>query len=273
MSEKLPCELQNDRNETFLETLRKNLTERIQMVLIVVPNNKKDRYDAIKKFCCVEHPVPSQVVVARTLSKKQMLMSLPQCLCIHIQRRQWLNSNLPVKRYDHVSFQEILNMDNYVYMKANKKNLRNRCGLFGGKDDTLDSLRFGTQNQNEVLQSAPVNLLRALNYDSKTTMNGIFVQPPSPLSLHNTHADENHNGPDLAPHTEFQYKLASVISHIGNEYSGHFVAYRRTPVPSVKNTMGAKWLYTSDETVKKVSFHQVINSEAYMLFYERMPSE
>ncbi|ESO84639.1 hypothetical protein LOTGIDRAFT_131825 [Lottia gigantea] len=84
INQPMVCELQNDRNETFLETLRKNLTERIQMVLIVVPNNKKDRYDAIKKFCCVEHPVPSQVVVARTLSKKQMLMSVATKICIQM---------------------------------------------------------------------------------------------------------------------------------------------------------------------------------------------
>jgi len=53
------------------------------MVVCVVPNNRKDRYDAIKKICCVEHPVPSQVVVSRTLSKKQMLMSV--CTKIGIQ--------------------------------------------------------------------------------------------------------------------------------------------------------------------------------------------
>lgn len=51
--------------------------------MCIVPNNRKDRYDAIKKLCCVEKPVPSQVVVGRTLSKKQMLMSV--CTKIGIQ--------------------------------------------------------------------------------------------------------------------------------------------------------------------------------------------
>ncbi|KAK6191826.1 hypothetical protein SNE40_003418 [Patella caerulea] len=78
------CELQNDRNETYLATLKQNLTPSTQMVLVVVPNNKKDRYDAIKKFTCVEHAVPSQVVVARTLSKKQMLMSVATKIAIQI---------------------------------------------------------------------------------------------------------------------------------------------------------------------------------------------
>ncbi|XP_050410853.1 ubiquitin carboxyl-terminal hydrolase 30 [Patella vulgata] len=211
----------------------------------------------------------TQDIPKSSFKKKLTIGKLPQCLCIHIQRKQWLNSNVPVKRYDHIAFSEILHMDNYVYMKANKKNLCYRNGLFGGNDDTLDSLRFGTQNQKLMMESAPVNLLRALNYDS-STMNGIFVQPPNSLNMHNIHADENHNGPEIKPRVEFTYKLASVVSHQGNECSGHFVSYRRNPVPCVKDPMGSKWLFTSDENVRKTSFTQVLNSEAYMLFYERV---
>lgn len=43
---------------------------------MILPTNRKDRYDSIKKLCCVEHPVPSQCILARTLSKKQNLMSV-----------------------------------------------------------------------------------------------------------------------------------------------------------------------------------------------------
>ena len=32
-----------------------------KMVVCLVPNNKKDRYDAIKKHCCIDQPLPSQV--------------------------------------------------------------------------------------------------------------------------------------------------------------------------------------------------------------------
>ena len=45
-------------------------------VIVVLPSNRKDRYDAIKKFCCVDHPVPSQCILGRTLSKKQTIMSV-----------------------------------------------------------------------------------------------------------------------------------------------------------------------------------------------------
>lgn len=53
------------------------------MVVTILPTNRKDRYDAIKKLCCLEKPVPSQVIVGRTISKKQMLMSV--CTKIGIQ--------------------------------------------------------------------------------------------------------------------------------------------------------------------------------------------
>lgn len=63
---------------------------------MVMPQQKKDLYDAVKKLCCCDAPgkylirntvlilnslslpplVPSQCIVSRTLSKKQMLMSV-----------------------------------------------------------------------------------------------------------------------------------------------------------------------------------------------------
>lgn len=75
-------------------------------VVVVLPTNRKDRYDSIKKLCCKEMPgngwqpepkitcsdrclfwsdiycsfflplVPSQCILARTLQKKQQLMSV-----------------------------------------------------------------------------------------------------------------------------------------------------------------------------------------------------
>lgn len=48
----------------------------MSQVIVVLPSNRKDRYDSIKKLCCVELPVPSQCILQRTLSKKQNLMSV-----------------------------------------------------------------------------------------------------------------------------------------------------------------------------------------------------
>lgn len=44
-------------------------------------------------------------------------LQLPRCLCLHIQRTVWLNNGLPIKRFDTVSFPELLNMGPYIYQK------------------------------------------------------------------------------------------------------------------------------------------------------------
>ena len=78
--------LQNDQARTYYQAIKDLMDKHgdmIQLICCIVPNDRKDRYDAIKKICCVEKPVPSQVVVSRTLSKKHMLMSV--CTKIGIQ--------------------------------------------------------------------------------------------------------------------------------------------------------------------------------------------
>ena len=75
--------LTDDRVGSYLSTLSTLAGSPCQMVVTIVPNNNKDRYDAIKKVCYCESPMPSQVIVGRTLSKKHMLMSV--CTKIGIQ--------------------------------------------------------------------------------------------------------------------------------------------------------------------------------------------
>ncbi|XP_005096149.1 piwi-like protein 1 [Aplysia californica] len=81
-----PCgvEITSDRNESYLQAIRQNLNPQVQMIVTVVPNNKKDRYDAIKKSCCIDNPVPSQVVLQKTLSKQQGLMSVATKIAIQL---------------------------------------------------------------------------------------------------------------------------------------------------------------------------------------------
>lgn len=50
------CELPDDRTDSFLGAMKDHVTPETQLAVIVLPTNRKDRYDAIKKFCCVDHP-------------------------------------------------------------------------------------------------------------------------------------------------------------------------------------------------------------------------
>jgi aubergine-like protein len=49
-----------------------------QMVLIIVPNDNKTRYDALKTELCLQLPVPSQVVQWKTLSNEKNYTSVIQ---------------------------------------------------------------------------------------------------------------------------------------------------------------------------------------------------
>lgn len=43
----------------------------IQFIMLVTPNNRADRYAAIKKKCCVERAIPSQVICSKTVTPKR----------------------------------------------------------------------------------------------------------------------------------------------------------------------------------------------------------
>ena len=88
------------------------------------------------------------------------------------------------------------------------------------------------------------------------------------------------------------YGLYAVVEHMGSTLSaGHYIAYvkRRPKIdkPISPKTTDVKWLYdesavqegswfrTSDLTIKecKEGFKEVERSEAYLLFYELLPSK
>lgn len=56
-------------------------------------------------------PCPAPNTQRPCLSRPQ----LPQCLCIHLQRLSWSSHGAPLKRHEHVQFNEFLMMDIYKY--------------------------------------------------------------------------------------------------------------------------------------------------------------
>ncbi|XP_028269817.1 piwi-like protein 1 [Parambassis ranga] len=65
-----------DHQEALLRALQHNVGPQTQMVVVVLPSSRKDKYDSVKKYLCVDCPTPSQCVVARTLSRPQALMTV-----------------------------------------------------------------------------------------------------------------------------------------------------------------------------------------------------
>ncbi|KAH0619368.1 hypothetical protein JD844_019417, partial [Phrynosoma platyrhinos] len=73
-----------DRTEAYLRTLKQSVTSDTQMVVCLLSSNRKDRYDSIKKYLCVDCPTPSQCVLARTLSKPQTVMAIATKIAIQM---------------------------------------------------------------------------------------------------------------------------------------------------------------------------------------------
>ncbi|XP_069773595.1 piwi-like protein 2 isoform X2 [Narcine bancroftii] len=79
-------ELKDDRIQTYIRTLQSHLESNssVKIVVCIVTGNRDDLYHAIKKLCCVQNPVPSQVINARTVSPTQRLRSICQKILLQI---------------------------------------------------------------------------------------------------------------------------------------------------------------------------------------------
>merc|ERR1719244_833739 len=69
-------ELTDNRPATYIQTLDRVIDMKPLIVMVVIPNNKGDHYAVVKKKCCIDKPVPSQVMTATVLSKPKGLMSV-----------------------------------------------------------------------------------------------------------------------------------------------------------------------------------------------------
>lgn len=70
--------LPDDRSDSYANALRSMLTPDTQMVVFICPTSRDDRYGVIKKICCSENPVASQVINARTLGNREKNRSIVQ---------------------------------------------------------------------------------------------------------------------------------------------------------------------------------------------------
>jgi len=116
-------ELNRDTSQEYSQAIKSSLknNNECQMVVCLLSGQKKDRYDAIKKLCCLQEPIPSQVVVARTLNKDPMSV----CTKIAVQMNCKLGGevwrvDMPMKKG------MVIGIDTYHDSSDNKKS----CGAF-----------------------------------------------------------------------------------------------------------------------------------------------
>lgn len=59
----------DDRTDSYLQAIKKNYSDSLQIVVTILTSNRKDRYDAIKKLCCLE--MPGETECNRKIAFKQ----------------------------------------------------------------------------------------------------------------------------------------------------------------------------------------------------------
>ena len=83
-----------------MKLLKDNIKEgTTQMVVIIVSSKRKDRYDAIKRICCIEKPVPSQVITTQILEDDRKSKSVVTKVAIQMNCKlggEIWETNIPV---------------------------------------------------------------------------------------------------------------------------------------------------------------------------------
>uniref|UniRef100_A0A0C9PZ99 PIWIL1_0 protein n=1 Tax=Fopius arisanus TaxID=64838 RepID=A0A0C9PZ99_9HYME len=76
--------LRNDSTQNYVQEIRKAINPELDMVVAIVPTVRLDRYSAIKKVCCVECPIRSQVVVTKTISDERKIKAVAEKIAIQM---------------------------------------------------------------------------------------------------------------------------------------------------------------------------------------------
>lgn len=59
-----PIKVQGTNPEIFVSAINSTVrsNSELQLVVIIFPNQREDRYNAVKRICCAEFGIPSQVM-------------------------------------------------------------------------------------------------------------------------------------------------------------------------------------------------------------------
>jgi aubergine-like protein len=82
-----PLAVTQDKNEEYLKAIR-SMPSESQLVVVIFPGARRaDRYAAIKKLCNIERPIPSQVVMQKTLSNEKRIQAVVQKIALQMNAK------------------------------------------------------------------------------------------------------------------------------------------------------------------------------------------
>lgn len=109
--------LPSDKTELYVQVLRKYIDSDNQIVVIICPTSRDDRYNAIKKICCAELPIPSQIINGRTLSNEAKNRAIIQKIALQMNCK--MGGSLWSIR---IPFENVMICGIDTYHAGNKKN-------------------------------------------------------------------------------------------------------------------------------------------------------
>lgn len=153
--------LPNDHGDMIANCLKQNITETTQMVVLLVNGKKKDRYDAIKKICCLEKPVPSQVVTTQIIEDEKKCKSVITKVAIQINCKLggelWI-TNIPSKKI------MICGIDTYHDSLMKKKSV---CAFIATSNETKSTFFSRAtlqENHQELSNNLTLNVKSAVEF-------------------------------------------------------------------------------------------------------------
>jgi ubiquitin carboxyl-terminal hydrolase 30 len=189
----------------------------------------------------------SSTIKKRGFIKRQAIAKLPECLCIQIQRNSWSDSNYGmIKQTNYVKFPLNIKIDDNFSQSQYSSIITDSAH----HQSTKSSLLF--KNVSSTLTTSTTFSLKQVGLGGLLGGNNTTKLSPITRSM------------DSLSHSS--YELRSAVVHYGNAHSGHFVAYRK---PLQLGQDDSNWLMISDNDIKSVKETNLLNSNVYMLFYDK----
>ncbi|KAM3965654.1 argonaute 3 [Aphomia sociella] len=161
--------LPNDRTDSYVAALKKTISSHLQLIVAICPTSRDDRYAAIKKICCADNPIPSQVINARTIMNQQKVRAITQKILLQINCKLggtlW-NIAIPYKTA------MIIGIDSYHDAGRKKRSV---CSFIASYNQTMThwySKAVFQERGQEIVDSLKSCLVDALKHYLRT--NGRF---------------------------------------------------------------------------------------------------
>ncbi|KAI8983093.1 hypothetical protein BDB01DRAFT_142483 [Pilobolus umbonatus] len=218
-------------------------------------------------------PLITPKITSRT-TKQTMFANPPKSLCLHLSRSVYHPSGVIQKNNCQVRFPECLDLAPYT--TNGYLNTADPTSSLSSPPTILPHTRTSRTSLVYLRNMAKGHRFTHNKSNSREDGLGIAL-----LSMKDMDRPIQNALPSLSvvPVTRpIQYKLCAVIVHQGNHQSGHFITYRKKKLPTgheVRSPLAdqprppTKFWRCSDEMIEEVDLDVVLQSEAYMIFYER----